>query len=96
MAPAEVAENVRRIVGLAQERVGPNSIGAQQYYREGQPQRFETMSLGDLVQYVEEEVLDLVNYSCMLYIRLERIKQLMIQVEVKKHELKDRDRISSD
>jgi hypothetical protein len=93
MSPEEVAVNVERIVKKAQERVGPNSIGAKQYYVPGVPQKFESMSLGDLVQYVEEEVLDLVNYSCMLYIRLERIKELMVKVEVEKHKLKHGDRI---
>lgn len=74
MTPSELAAEVARVVAEAQSRVGPDSIGARQYYVEGQPQKFETMSFDALAQYYREELLDLVNYAVMTTIRLDRLR----------------------
>lgn len=74
MTPQDLADEVAVVVERAQSRVGPNSIGAQQYSVEGQPQKFETMDLLGLVDYSIEETLDLVNYGVMLTIRLDRLR----------------------
>jgi hypothetical protein len=47
-------------------------VGADQY-SEGDRQRFETMPLGDLIQYAREEAQDLAVYATMLDIRLQRL-----------------------
>jgi hypothetical protein len=73
MTPAELSTWVAEIVTEAQERVGPGSIGAQQYYVEGHPQRFETVPLAELVTMCREEYLDTINYAVMMIIRLDRI-----------------------
>jgi len=80
MTPQQLAERVEAVVERAQERVGPDSIGAQQYYVEGQPQKFETMDPEELIDYVTEEALDLVNYGVMLVIRLDRFRDRIRQL----------------
>lgn len=74
MTPQELAEHVATVIRQCTERVGPDSIGAQQYYVEGQPQTFETMTLDALAEYYEEEIRDLINYGVMTHIRLERLR----------------------
>jgi hypothetical protein len=77
MTPQELAAEVGRVVELCQARVGPESIGAQQYYVVGQPQKFETMSFDALAEYYEEELRDIVNYAVMSHIRLGRLREEM-------------------
>lgn len=74
MTPQELSDAVLDIVSLAQSRVGPDSIGAQQYYIEGQPQKFETMTFEQLLEYTLEESLDLVNYGVMQSIKILRLQ----------------------
>jgi hypothetical protein len=74
MTPAELATNVRVFINLCTARVGPDSIGAKQYHVDGQPQKFETMPLDDLFEYIEEEIRDLANYATMLHIRIDRLR----------------------
>lgn len=62
----------------AQARIkGP---GNDEYTMDGY-QKFEEMDLDDLIEYAEEEVLDLSNYCAMLFIRLRRIRQALDQVD---------------
>jgi hypothetical protein len=75
MNPQELADEVAAVVKRAQDRVGPGSIGAQQYHVEGQPQTFERMELDALLEYAIEETLDLINYGVMLTIRLDRMRE---------------------
>lgn len=79
MTPQELAENVETVIRQCTERVGPDSIGARQYYVEGQPQKFETMSFPDLAQYYREELLDLVNYAVMTTIRIDRLQAAFVE-----------------
>ena len=81
MTPQELANEVATVVSRAQERVGPGSIGAEQYHVDGQPQRFETMPIDGLIEYATEETLDLVNYGVMLTIRLDRLRRVLEQNE---------------
>lgn len=81
MTPQELSDAVAEVVADAQARVGPDSIGARQYHVEGQPQRFESMPFADLIEYVREEALDLVNYGVMLTIRIQRLKDANREVQ---------------
>jgi hypothetical protein len=74
MTPHELSEEVREVVTLAQDRVGPGSIGAEQYHVPGRPQQFETMELRKLAAYMLEESLDLINYGVMMSIRAQRLQ----------------------
>jgi hypothetical protein len=58
----------------AQARIkGP---GNDEYTMDGH-QKFEEMELDELIEYAEEEVLDLANYCAMLFIRLRRIRNAL-------------------
>lgn len=48
-------------------------VGAEQYHN-GAYWKFEEMSVEELVEYAEEEVMDLGNYAMMLYVRIQRIR----------------------
>jgi hypothetical protein len=78
MTPSELADEVtaqvNRVAGLCAERVGPDSIGAKQYYKEGEPQLFERMDFDALCEYYEEELRDIINYAVMTHIRLGRMR----------------------
>jgi hypothetical protein len=72
MTSQELAEAVEMMVAMASQRVkGP---GDEQYSR-GEEQQFESMELDELLTWTEEELIDLVVYSTMLWIRLERIRK---------------------
>jgi hypothetical protein len=74
MTPDELAKEVAKVIQQAASRVGPNSIGAQQYYVEGEPQKFETVDWAKWFEYMREEWLDTINYSVMMCIRLNRLE----------------------
>jgi hypothetical protein len=74
MTSQELADEVARVVADAQSRI--LTVGADQY-TEPDGQKFESMPLANLVEYVREEALDLVNYGVMLSIRVERLKAAM-------------------
>ena len=67
MKSAELATEVEKIVKEAQSRI--TGVGANQYAM-GDLQKFETMSLDDLLEYMVEELLDQINYSVMNLLRL--------------------------
>jgi hypothetical protein len=69
----ELSEAVADIVHDARCRVGPGSIGEQQYTTEPE-QLFESMELANLFTYAEEELLDCINYCVMLIIRIRRLR----------------------
>jgi hypothetical protein len=73
--PEKLADDVEAVIRECRERV--EGVGAQQYYVEGQPQKFETMQFTDLFEYAEEELRDLVVYAVMLRIRLRRLRDFM-------------------
>jgi hypothetical protein len=66
----ELAEYVADFVVDAASRV--RGVGASQYSFEGY-QKFEAMTLPELFEYADEEILDLMNYCVMLRIRLIRL-----------------------
>jgi len=49
-------------------------VGADQYQLADGSQQFETMPLGDLYAWAEEELLDVGVYAAMLAIRLRRVR----------------------
>jgi predicted ATP-dependent protease len=78
--PQDLSNAILAVTEDAANRVGPDSIGAQQYYQEGQPQKFETMALEELITYAEEEALDLINYSVFLTLRLRDLKKVEARI----------------
>lgn len=66
----ELAEYVADFVVDAASRV--RGVGNDQYSFEGY-QKFEAMTLPELFEYADEELLDLMNYCVMLRIRLIRL-----------------------
>lgn len=81
MTPGELSRRVGEITAEAQSRVGPGSIGAQQYYVPGQPQKFETMSRLALLDYFRDEMLDAINYAVMFILRLDQLKDALSDME---------------
>lgn len=72
MRSRELAEDVQRFVSLAQGRI--EGTGNEQYSLD-EGQLFETMTRSELIEYVREELLDTINYSVMMLIRLERLEE---------------------
>jgi len=77
MEASELSEAIADIVHDARCRVGPGSVGAEQYDSEVGDQHFEVTPLENLFTYAEEELLDLINYCVMLIIRIRRLKGQM-------------------
>ncbi len=50
-------------------------------YSHGDTQSFETMPLDVLLSECEDEIIDTVNYCAMLMIKLERIRNALIEAE---------------
>jgi hypothetical protein len=74
MTPQELAGEVAETVALAQSRI--TGIGADQYHEVATGrQKFEDMPLDALIEYAEEEALDLINYAVMARIRYARVRQ---------------------
>jgi hypothetical protein len=71
--PETLAAAVASIVEEAQARI--LGIGAEQYHTEGEPQKFETMSVEAMIEYMAEELLDQINYSVMNLIKLRRVAE---------------------
>lgn len=74
MTSDELAEEVERFVVHAVTRV--KGTGDTQYSK-GDEQQFEGMVLDELFKWAEEELVDTVNYSVMLAIRLRRLQSEM-------------------
>lgn len=78
MKSAELATEVEKIVKEAQSRI--TGIGAEQYAHPDNTQKFERMHLTDLFEYMEEELLDQINYSVMNLLRVRLLKKAVIAV----------------
>jgi hypothetical protein len=78
MKSSELASEVQRVVTDAQSRI--LGIGADQYERDGR-QKFEDMPMDELIEYVREEALDLVNYGVMVTLRIERLAEAVAVLE---------------
>lgn len=81
MEPAELAESVEAVIRMATARVGPDSIGAQQYHTPGEPQKFEVINIGKMIEMYQEELLDIINYAVMTLIKMDRMVQDLTQIE---------------
>lgn len=73
MEPAELAEEVKNVMLRACSRVGPGSIGAEQYHTEGEPQKFEKITFEQLREMYLEELEDIITYATMTHIRVRRL-----------------------
>lgn len=80
MKSTELAEEVKKIVVEAQNRI--TGVGAEQYARNDM-QKFETMTMRELLIYMEEELLDQINYAVM---NLLRVRWLGEAIKVIGHE----------
>lgn len=74
MTSDDLAEYVDQFIREAQARV--RGVGDEQY-SEGTHQKFEAMSLDELLAWAQEEVQDVAVYSAMLDIRLRRIRAVL-------------------
>lgn len=71
MTSEELADEVEKFIVHAVTRV--RGTGDDQYSK-GDTQQFEGMNLDELFKWAEEELVDTVNYSVMLSIRLRRLQ----------------------
>lgn len=74
MTSDELAHEVADFIGGACARV--MGSGQIQYEKDGQ-QKFESMSLEELVDWTIEELQDVAVYSVMLVIRIQRVQELI-------------------
>jgi hypothetical protein len=72
MTSEELADEVEAFIVHAVTRV--RGTGDDQY-SQGASQKFEGMNLDELFVWAEEELVDTVNYSVMLSIRLRRLQK---------------------
>lgn len=78
MTSEDLAEAVAQVISDCGERI--MGVGADQY-SEDESQRFERMRLTMLIDYVNEEALDLVNYGVMVSIRMQRLRRAVALIE---------------
>lgn len=74
MSSEDLAHSVHAVIHYCMDRV--NGVGAEQYAEETH-QKFEAMSMEDLMEYQIEEIADDINYAVMRFIRLRRIQAAM-------------------
>lgn len=74
MTSQQTADMVDEFVRFCQLRV--KGVGDEQY-SQGTHQKFEAMDLDELIEYMVEELADVVNYSTFLYVRLSRIRSAL-------------------
>lgn len=79
-------DQVDDIIDRAKRRI--KGVGADQYERHSR-HKFEDMPLLDLIEYVEEETLDLINYGVFLTYRLTRLKEATNNLLSRQHEYDD-------
>ncbi len=77
MTPKQLAAEVQEMIRLCTDRIV--GIGAEQYHdvTTGR-QKFEGMPFADLLDYADEELLDLINYTVMAHIRLRRLRAALV------------------
>lgn len=71
MTSDQLADEVAQFVAECAARV--RGVGKDQYEGKGF-QKFETMEMDELFEYLEEELRDVANYAAFLVIRLRRIR----------------------
>lgn len=77
LSSQELADFTGEFIKECQGRI--KGVGNQQYSEDGF-QKFEAMELDDLLEYLEEEILDIPNYCAMLFIRVRRMRQALNEV----------------
>lgn len=78
MKSNELSALVQQVVEVAQSRI--TGVGKQQYEEQGN-QKFESMSIPDLLEYMEEELLDQINYAVMNYLRIHNMKLEVLKMQ---------------
>lgn len=71
MTSDQLADEVSQFVAECAVRI--RGVGKDQYEGKGY-QKFETMEMDELFEYMEEELRDVANYAVFLAIRLRRIR----------------------
>lgn len=71
MTSDQLADEVAQFIAECAARV--RGVGKDQYEGKGF-QKFETMEMDELFEYLEEELRDVANYAAFLVIRLRRIR----------------------
>lgn len=77
MTPEELAEQVRPFVDTCVSRV----LVQGREYSDAEGQRFEKVPIQEVIGYAEEELYDLVNYTLMAWIRLQRVREQIARLE---------------
>lgn len=77
MNSKELAEEVGKVVAEAQSRI--TGIGAAQYADEDS-QKFERITIPELIGMMEEELLDEINYAVMNLVRLRQLKEVLSRI----------------
>lgn len=81
MKSADLAEWVDVFTKHCAGRI--KGVGDEQYSMEGDSfQKFEEMTLDQLFKEFQEEVEDVSNYAAMLWIRMERVRQALVELDV--------------
>lgn len=84
MSSDALADYVGAFIEHAQARItGP---GREQYDRSG-GQRFERLTLAELLTEIQHEVLDIANYAVMFYILISRLEQVVAEVDRRSGEI---------
>lgn len=79
MSSEELAEAVMDFMAKCASRI--KGVGNKQYAEDGY-QKFEVMDLDDLLEYILEEIRDIPNYCAMLEIRIQRLRQALVAVDI--------------
>lgn len=79
MTPEQLHDTIIEEAATAARRV--LTVGAEQYHAPGEPQRFETMPLAELLAYMREEWQDAINYAAMGIVRVKRIAEALVATE---------------
>lgn len=74
MRSFDLSLEVADVIVACRDRI--RGVGNQQYSI-GDTQKFELMSLDDLILYAREEVQDIINYCVMLDIRFRRLQKAL-------------------
>lgn len=77
MTPENLADEVEATITRCRGRI--LGIGRDQYHDAATGrQKFEGMPFADLLDYADEEILDLINYAVMTRIRLRRLRTALV------------------
>lgn len=87
MSPERMAEAAERFIRESVSRVGPDSVGAKQYYDPTTDlQAFESFTPRRMLEYFREELYDVANYAMMTDVLFTRIVERLEQDYVSREE----------